>query len=285
MEDPITGHHPCRSVVDEEEELQAQEFAESYSTPPVFEWSGKREGLIADGKVQVRLLVLITSTSASSLMTQCLEPEQGIGRIIQPEILQDAPIALRAMVEGPTGKDSACELYIMGGGASVPAVLVAMCRAAVTPERSGAWANGLFAEINPEQVICISSLPARQFIGQEDPTQEPLHFLLQTNGSRSEQKHGIPLLPTGNLVSGQPAAIMSYCQVHGIPATLLVSVDASPLPDSIAVKALAQNMVALLEGTDAKELAAMLKQPSLVLEACRKARQAMRLSDRAALYI
>lgn len=85
---------------------------------------------------------------------------QGIGQIIQPEILQDAPIALRAMVEGPTGKDSACELYTLGGGAS-EALLVAVCRAAVTPERSGAWANGLFAEINPEQVICVSSLPVR----------------------------------------------------------------------------------------------------------------------------
>ncbi len=31
------GHHPSRSVVDEEEELQAQEYAEGYSTPPVFE--------------------------------------------------------------------------------------------------------------------------------------------------------------------------------------------------------------------------------------------------------
>ncbi|CAL8469394.1 g8935 [Coccomyxa elongata] len=284
MEDPITGHHPSRSIVDEEEELQAQEYAESYGTPPVFEWSGRREGLIADGKVQVRLLVLTTSTSARSLMTQCLKPEQGIGQIVQPEILQDAPIALRAMIEGPTGKDSACELYIIGDGAS-EALLVAVCRAAVTPERSGAWANGLFAEINPEQVICVSSLPARQFVGQEDPTQEPLHFVLHMNGRGADQKHGIPLLPTGNLVSGQPAAVMSYCQVHGIPATLLVSVDASPLPDSIAVKSLAQNMVALLEGTEAKELAAMLKQPKLVSEACRQARQAMRLSDRAGLYM
>lgn len=270
--------------MDEEEELQAQEYAESYSTPPVFEWSGTREGLIADGKVQVRLLVLTTSTSVRSLMTQCLKPEQSIGRVIQPQILQDAPIALRAMFEGPTGKDSACELYIIGGSGSKP-VLVAVCRAAVTPERSGAWANGLFAEINPEQVICISSLPARQFVGREDPTQEALHFVLHTSGSGAEQSHGTPLLPTGNLVSGQPAAIMSYCQVHGIPATLLVSLDASPLPDSIAVKALAQNIVALLEGTEAMDLAAMLKQPKLVLEACRQARQAMRLSDRAALYI
>lgn len=57
-------------------------------------------------------------------------------------------------------------------------------------------------------------IQARQFIGLEDPTQDPLHFVLHMNGRGADQKHGIPLLPTGNLVSGQPAAIMSYCQVQ-----------------------------------------------------------------------
>ncbi len=64
------------------------------------------------------------------------------------------------MVEGPTGAESVCELFVLGGNTGAP-VLVAVCRAAVTPERSGVWANGLFAEIHPEEVICISSLPVR----------------------------------------------------------------------------------------------------------------------------
>lgn len=38
-------------------------------------------------------------------------------------------------------------------------------------------------------------------------------------------------------------------QVHDVPATLLVSVDASPLPDGVAVKALAENVARLLEDT------------------------------------
>ena len=72
------------------------------------------------------------------------------------------------------------------------------------------WLSGYLAR-------CVSMpgcIQARQFIGQEDPTQEPLHFVLQMNGIGADQKHGIPWLPTGNLVSGQPAAIMSYCQVQ-----------------------------------------------------------------------
>jgi len=56
-------------------------------------------------------------------------------------------------------------------------------------------------------------LQAHQFVGQQDPTQEPLHFVLHASGSESCKEHSIPFLPTGNLVSGQPAAIVSYCQV------------------------------------------------------------------------
>jgi len=90
------------------------------------------------------------------------ELAQAIGRIVQSEILQDAPVALRAMVEGPTGKDSACELFVLEGDSGAP-VLVALCHALVTPERAAAWADGLFAEVNPKKVICISSLPVSGF--------------------------------------------------------------------------------------------------------------------------
>lgn len=34
--------------------------------------------------------------------------------------------------------------------------------------------------------------------------------------------------------------------MHGLPATLLVSVDAAPLPDTIAIRALAESMAAVL---------------------------------------
>lgn len=90
------------------------------------------------------------------------ELAQAIGRIVQPEILQDAPVALRAMVEGPTGKDSACELFVLEGESGAP-VLVALCHNLVMPERAAAWADGLFAEVNPKEVICISSLPVSGF--------------------------------------------------------------------------------------------------------------------------
>lgn len=65
-------------------------------------------------------------------------------------------------------------------------------------------------------------MQAHQFVGQQDPTQEPLHFVLHASGSEDCQKHSIPLLPTGNLVSGQPAAVVSYCQVGPLLLNFLV---------------------------------------------------------------
>ena len=40
-------------------------------------------------------------------------------------------------------------------------------------------------------------------------------------------------------------------QVHSLPATLMVSVEASPLPDSIAMHALARALTSLLQHTGA----------------------------------
>ena len=37
MEDPITGHFPSRTQIDEEEERAAQEWSQDLDTPPHFE--------------------------------------------------------------------------------------------------------------------------------------------------------------------------------------------------------------------------------------------------------
>jgi hypothetical protein len=124
-------------------------------------------------------------------------------------------------------------------------------------------------------------LQAHQFLGEQDSTQQPQHFVVETSAAHSQLPHSIPRLPSGNLVSGLPAAVASHCQVvavtcaahkaafcedgalklfcwpvldwqvHGVPATLLLSVDATPFPDSIAMCALANALASLLRHTGA----------------------------------
>lgn len=56
-------------------------------------------------------------------------------------------------------------------------------------------------------------MQARDYLGAEDPTQEPLQYVLESTAAAGSCPHGLPYLPTGNLVSGLPAALMSCCQV------------------------------------------------------------------------
>jgi hypothetical protein len=136
---------------------------------------------------------------------------------------------------------------------------------------------------------------AHSFMGKDDPTQDPLHFVLNTTAAIGKLHHDVPILPHGNLVTGLPAAVFSFCQVclfhihclcaactrqmflfgasnafqcqsfavpsmivaandivvqvHDLPATLLLSVDAAPLPDGIAIRAYAQCTADVLQST------------------------------------
>jgi len=56
------------------------------------------------------------------------------------------------------------------------------------------------------------TMQAREYLGQEDPTQQPLQYVLESSAAVGKSAHGLPYLPTGNLVSGLPAALMSCCQ-------------------------------------------------------------------------
>ena len=55
----------------------------------------------------------------------------------------------------------------------------------------------------------------------EDPTQQPLQYVLESSAAAGRSAHELPYLPTGNLVSGLPAAFMSCCQ-----ASLCLSITA-----------------------------------------------------------
>ena len=61
-------------------------------------------------------------------------------------------------------------------------------------------------------------MQAREYLGREDPTQQSLQYVLESSAAAGGCVHGLPYLPTGNLVSGLPAALMSCCQVRLLPS-------------------------------------------------------------------
>lgn len=84
---------------------------------------------------------------------------QVVGSLRQPEILQEAPVALRALVEGPTGVDAATQLLFSPGDRAA----VALCSSPIPPERAAAWVQGLLSHVDAQHAVAVASLPVRTF--------------------------------------------------------------------------------------------------------------------------
>ncbi|CAL5230003.1 g13442 [Coccomyxa viridis] len=282
MEDPLTGHFPSRTLIDEEEEREAQQWAGRYATPPQLKWHEDAQAHLKGQVLPADILIVATSPAACALLERCLQStSQVVGSLWQPEILQEAPVALRALVEGPAGRDAATQLLYSPRDRTA----VALCSSLIPPERAAAWVEGMLSHVEAQHAVVVASLPAREYIGVGDPTQESLQYVLESTAATGSCTHGLPYLPTGNLVSGLPAALMSCCQVQQRAATLLLSVDASPMPDSSCIQAIARALTKLLSSLGAAELAAQARRPDVVSDVCKSTKQAARLSDRAALYL
>jgi hypothetical protein len=84
---------------------------------------------------------------------------QVVGHLWQPEIMQEAPVALRAMVEGPTGRQTATQLLYDSHSRTA----AALCRNVIPPERSAAWVEGLLSHVKPQHILFAASLPVGSF--------------------------------------------------------------------------------------------------------------------------
>lgn len=72
-------------------------------------------------------------------------------------------------------------------------------------------------------------MQAEQYRGEADPSQEFLAFLLQSSSARQPAAAAAaPYLPSGSVVSGLPAALISQAELRGVPAELLVVVESVP---------------------------------------------------------
>ena len=82
---------------------------------------------------------------------------QVVGSLWQPEILQEAPVALRALVEGPAGRDAATQLLYSPRDRTA----VALCSSLIPPERAAAWVEGMLSHVEAQHAVVVASLPVR----------------------------------------------------------------------------------------------------------------------------
>ncbi|XP_076903129.1 uncharacterized protein LOC143558102 [Bidens hawaiensis] len=171
-----------------------------------------------NSKTTIRPALLIIAISNPSLnLLHHLSLKTLIGTLILPEILTSGNSV------NPSLKDKSCNLYAINHADK--SIVIANFQYSVSSERTHSIAKTLIGQqIVPERVLIFDSVQSRNYRGRisTDDT-----FALKLETSR-ERKEG-PLLkrlnyfPSGSVLEGLGAALLSRCQMMNMKATLCVS--------------------------------------------------------------
>lgn len=161
------------------------------------------------------LLIISLSTPSLSLFHN-LTSKTLIGTLILPEISPSGNSIK------PSLKDKSCNLYTINHGTE--SIILANFQYSVSSERTHAIAKTLIGQqIIPDRVLILDSVQARNFRGRIS-TDDTFAMKLET----SVERKGVPLLkslnyfPSGSVLEGLGAALLSRCQMKNIKGTLCV---------------------------------------------------------------
>lgn len=242
--------------------------------PPAIFWSSAATARMDGGKISVQQLVIASNTAACQLLRHCCMTQQAAGVIMLPEQARGPGIAL------PGSADKVCFIYLLDdsgsaiqSNASQPnessslaestgqlnlnaaaptskqtCSLLVFCQMPMQPERATSWIQGLLHVVQAQHVLVIASLPAFNYRGPGDPSQDALHYVVCSSAAKQQsQSCGVPSLPSGSLITGLAAAAVQYSEARRLSATALVGIEARPVPDVASLRQLAVNMEKLLK--------------------------------------
>ncbi|GLJ40987.1 hypothetical protein SUGI_0848500 [Cryptomeria japonica] len=161
-------------------------------------------------------LLLIALSKAACHLVHYLPSKTLMGTFVLPEISM-----LENTIE-PSVQDKSCLLYSPKGD---PTVMLASVQYAVSEERAVVWAKALLREVRPEAVVIAASIPSMHFRGKLS-NDETLLFKLETLAQRRETNsdlNDVPYFPSGSVVDGPAAALLTQCQMAKLKARLIVS--------------------------------------------------------------
>ncbi|KAK4430137.1 hypothetical protein Salat_1314400 [Sesamum alatum] len=177
----------------------------------------------ADSKKGFQPSLLIIAMSSPSLhFLHHLSSKTLVASLVLPEI----PFAGNSVE--PSLKDKSCNIYALNDAEKL--IMIVLVQFSVTPERAHAVAKLLIGEkIIPERVLILDSVQSRNFRGKLPPD-ETIAFKLETSLERknsdagdSSLVKGLDYYPSGSIVDGLAAALLSRCQLKKIKGTLCVS--------------------------------------------------------------
>ncbi|KAK2976398.1 hypothetical protein RJ640_008108, partial [Escallonia rubra] len=168
----------------------------------------------------LRPSLLIIALSSPSLNFFHHVSKTLIGTLILPEI----PFSGNSVQ--PSLRDRSCNIYALND-ADQSTILVSV-QYAVAAERAHSVAKTLINEqMLPERVLILDSVQSRNFRGKLPPD-DTFALKLETSGERKgvddgQLLRGVDYFPSGSVVDGLAAALLSRCQVNKIKGTLCVS--------------------------------------------------------------
>ncbi|KAK6133991.1 hypothetical protein DH2020_032267 [Rehmannia glutinosa] len=175
----------------------------------------------ADSKKTLHPSLLIIAMSSPSLhFLHHLSSKTLIGTLVLPEI----PFAGNSIE--PSLRDKSCNIYTINDADKM--IMFVLVQYSVTSERAHAVARVLIGEkIIPQRVLILDSVQSRNFRGKLSPD-ETIAFKLETslereNGGDLLLVKGFDYYPSGSVVDGLAAALLSRCQLMKIKGTLCVS--------------------------------------------------------------
>lgn len=164
---------------------------------------------------------LIIAISSSSLYIFHHLPSQAlVGSLVLPEL----PFSGNSTE--PSLRDKSCNIYSIGDGNN--SILLVSVQCPVAAERSHIVAKLLIGEqIVPERVLVLDSVQRQNFRGRLSPD-DIFAFKLETSSERkglgdSIALKGVDYFPSGSVVEGLAAALLSRCEMRKIKGTLCVT--------------------------------------------------------------
>lgn len=212
-------------------------------------------GLVAKlaGASHGSCLIVVTSKASCSIVMSCFPDRSPLGTIVLPEV------AMKGNAVQSSLTDKSCALFACGEHGQI---ILCICLYDLKKERCSALASSLYEIGLPiQQVLVVGSMASDELRGaladEADPSEGPLLFLLSTLQAR-EKREGqpeptLPFLPSGSIVGGLPAAIVSAAQARGLPADLILHVEMVPSLAPLAVRPLAASMHKMLSSSEYPE--------------------------------
>lgn len=195
-------------------------------------------------------MLVSRSRASSSILLACFPDRRPLGSIVLPEV----PMKGNS-IQATSLTNRTCSLFACGENGEI---VLCVCLYDVQEKRANSFASSLYSTGLPlKQVLVIASLASDELRGAPmmdlDPSDGPLLFLLSTQAARAEREDGgassrvqIPILLSGTVVGGLPAAILSGSQARGISADLIVHVEMVPSLAPLAVRPLAASILQIL---------------------------------------